>query len=126
MIPKCASTGTFEESTWVTDDILEDRGAAENGELWVVVWLFPTTGNKGCDTGTEGVDVGSPGGVIWVWSAGEVVEGNGGLTFCTGNNGCWAYGTGGGIEADGGWGNQGWGRGGTIPQALGGSGTAGL
>jgi len=30
----------------------------------VAVWLFPTTGNKGCETGTGGVDEGSPGGVI--------------------------------------------------------------
>lgn len=125
-MPKCASIGTFEENTGVPDGTVDDRGAAEYGELWVVVWLFPTTGNKGCETGTEGVDVGSPGGAIWACNAGELVDGIGGLTFCTGNNGWCAYGTGGGTEAAGAWGYHGWGRGGATPQALGGTCRAGL
>ena len=86
--------------------------------------MFPTTGNKGCETGT-GADVSNPGGAIWVCRAAGAVAGSGGLTFCTGNNGCCVYGAGGGTETAGGCENHGCGRGGTI-QAFGGKGTAGL
>ena len=85
-----------------------------------------TTGNNGCDTG--GVDEGSPGGgACEGGSAIDVVDGTGGLIFCTGNSGCWAYAIGaeGDIETAGCVGNQGCGRGGTG-QPTGGTGTAEL
>ena len=72
------------------DGILVESIGAENGEIWGIL-LFPTTGNNGCDTGTDGLDTGSPGGVICEdCSAGDVVDGKGGLAFWTGNNGCCA------------------------------------
>lgn len=88
-----------------------------------------TTGNKGWDTGSVGVDTGNPGGAICEgWIEGDV-EGTakGGLTPCTGNNGCCTYpiGADGGTEAAGCCGSQGCGRGGTA-QPTGGTGTAAL
>lgn len=44
------------------EGILESIGV-ENGELCVGRLLTPTTGNRGCDTGTGGIEAGSPGGV---------------------------------------------------------------
>lgn len=126
LAPEYASAGTLvdNEGEGVIDGTLVDRDGTENDELCEVVWLFPTTGNKGCETGT-GAGGGSPGGVIWEVESAGAVAGKGGLTFWTGNNGCCAYGAGGGMETDGGCGYQGWGRGGTA-QAAGGTGTAGL
>lgn len=123
LVPEWASTGPL-ISAEALAGILDGIGA-ENGELWVAVLLL-TTGNKGWDTGTGGVDEGIPGGTTCAgWSAGDAVDARGGLTFCTGNKGCWAKPTwaGGGIEPAGCCGYQGCGRGATD-QPAGGMGTA--
>lgn len=103
--------------------VVESIGA-EYGKLWADVLLL-TTGNKGWDTGTGGVDEGNPGGTTCEgWSVGDAVDGKGGRGVCTGKRGDWPYaaGPGGTGTAECG-GYQGCGRGG-IGQPAGGMGTA--
>lgn len=89
-VPEFASNEAL-TSSGELDGMFVGSMGAENGELWLDILLVPPTGKRGCETATEGVDVGSPGGVICaVWSAGDVDDGIGGLTFCTGNSGCCA------------------------------------
>jgi len=122
LTPKCTFIEPLTSAGELGKRLVEGKGA-ENVELWGKLLL---TGNNGCDT--DGVDEGSPGGVTCEgMSAGVMVDGTGGLTFCTGNSGCWVYviGAGGGIETAGCCGNQCCERGGTGQPAWG-AGTAEL
>lgn len=85
--PWCASVEPLSSAGEFERTLVEGIGA-EKGELWGGTLFIPTTGNRGCDTGTGGMDVGSPGGVICDGRCAGVDDGGGGLTFCTGNNGC--------------------------------------